>query len=146
MAVFSSHIRTRKALIPGLLFLACSIGVGSHATAALLLRCEFDAGGQRQTLDFGPESDPYRIKAVPINNHFRFKAVVIGNAHTIDYIKLYSYYVTSRKPVLLHEAKYLHPELTPGEVGHSLTGVNYLYSPILERQFQYECTLRESGA
>ena len=96
-------------------------------------------------LDFIPTGDPYSVEAIDINGRFRFKAVVIGDAQHIEYIKLYVYSQTRRQPVLLHQAKYLAPVATPGSAPSALTGINYLYSPQLERELQYGCALLENA-
>ena len=112
--------------------------------AAPLLRCQIDQGGITRMLEFAPISDPYLAKAIDINGRFRFKAVVIGDARHIDYIKLYSYSQTRRQPVLLHVAKYMAPVALAQASFDALTGHQFLYSPQLEREMQYGCALIEA--
>lgn len=88
-------------------------------------------------------STPYTAKAIDINGRFRFKAVVVGDAQQVEYVKIYTYDFPKRQPVLLHEAKYVAPVAVPNPLPASLTGVNYIYSPRLERELQYECVLLE---
>jgi hypothetical protein len=111
--------------------------------ASPLLRCQIDQGGKVQVLDSIPVADPYSVEAVDINGRFRFKAVVIGDKQHIEYIKLYVYSQTKRQPVLLHLAKYLAPVAAAGSASSALTGINYVYSPQLERELQYGCALLE---
>jgi hypothetical protein len=113
--------------------------------ASPLLRCQIDQGGNTQVLDFIPVGDPYSVKAIDINGRFRFKAVVIGDTQHIEYIKLYVYSQTRRQPVLLHLAKYLAPVAAAGSGFSALTGINYVYSPQLERELQYGCALLEKA-
>jgi hypothetical protein len=134
--------RARFVLSTG--FLLVALGSVS-ASATSLLRCKIDQGGSTQVLEFAPESSPYTAKAIDINNQFRFKAVVVGDARQIEYIKIYTYDFPKRQPVLLHEAKYMVPIASPISQPASLTGVNYVYSPRLERELQYECTLLEAA-
>lgn len=108
--------------------------------AVPLLRCHLSYAGVTQTLMAVPGSDPYGVEAMDIGGRFRFKAVVIGNERHIDYIKLYAYYQSARQPVLLHEARYM-PPFAATVSPHDLTGLNFLYSPDLGREFQYGCTL-----
>ena len=115
----------------------------SLACAAPLLRCQIDHAGKTYLLDFPPVSDPYTVAAVDINERFSFKAVVIGDAHHVEYIKLYTYSQLRRQPMLMHEAKYLAPVPATGPAPVSLTGLNFIYSPRLERELQYSCTLLE---
>jgi hypothetical protein len=129
--------RARLVVTTGFLIVALA---SATVAAAPLLRCKIDQGGSTQVLEFSPESSPYTAKAIDINGRFRFKAVVVGDVRQIEYIKLYTYDFPKRQPVLLHEAKYLAPVASPA----SLTGVNYVYSPRLERELQYECTLLET--
>lgn len=115
----------------------------SIAAASTRLRCQLNQGDTAQVLDFAPVSNPYRVQAVDLNGRFRFKAVVVGDEHKIDYIKLYTYYQSKRQAVLLHQAKYMAPMLEAGAGSVTLTGTNTLYSPNLGREFQYACTLIE---
>ena len=125
-------------------FLIIALG-SAPAFATPLLRCTIDQGGSTQVLEFAPERAPYTAKAIDINGRFRFKAVVTGDARQIEYVKLYTYDFPKRQPVLLHEAKYLAPIASPISQPASLTGVNYVYSPRLERELQYECVLLETS-
>jgi len=104
--------------------------------SATSFRCTLEMNGTPFSFDFAPQADPYTVKAVDIGEHFRFKAVVIGDAQRIEYIKTYAYYRTPRQPVLLHSASYIAPQ--PGFV----TGTHYLYSPRLERELKYTCALQ----
>jgi len=115
----------------------------SVVAAAPRLDCEISQGGRTETLQFGPAANPYEVKAVSINERFSFKAVMIEQGGKVDYISLYVYYLPPRGPILLQQAKYLAPAIQPHPASASLTGRQYLYSPRLERELQYECTLRE---
>lgn len=130
----------RCALATASLTLGCA---SATAEAAPRLSCEILQGGSTQTLQVDPVSDPYTVKALNINDRFRFKAVVVGNARQVDYIKLYAYTWSSGKAVLLHQVRYLSP--TPQAQGspHALTGLHAIYSPELGREMQYGCALRE---
>ena len=108
--------------------------------AAPILHCEVSYGGKTQTVEAVPENDPYRVHAHDIEERFRFKAVVIGTANVVDYIKLYVYYKAEPQFVLLHEASYL-PPFTSSEKPYALTGVNFVYAPGLGYELQYACTL-----
>ena len=119
------------------------IALSTTATASPLLRCQIKQGGQTSNLEATPTNDPYTVKAIEINGRFRFKAVVIGTTQQVDYIKLYSYYTPSRQPVLIHQATYLSPIPPSGSNPVLLTGINTVYSPSLEREMQYQCSLEE---
>jgi hypothetical protein len=120
------------------------IGLNSAtALATPLLHCTIEQGGITQVLEFAQESSPYTARAIDINGRFRFKAVVVGDARQMEYIKIYTYDFPKRQPVLLHEAKYMAPVAGPNSQPASLTGVNFVYSPRLERELQYECVLQE---
>ena len=63
----------------------------------------------------------------------------------VEYVKLYAYYQTRRTPVLLHEVKYLAPKAGAAPVGTPLTGEHTVFSPHLEREMRYHCTLHEAA-
>ncbi|MCA0186200.1 MAG: hypothetical protein LCH90_09420 [Proteobacteria bacterium] len=122
----------------------CLLGfLPAASIAAPRLDCEISQGGRGETLQFGPAANPYEVKAVSINERFSFKAVMIEQGGKVDYISLYVYYLPPRGPILLQQAKYLAPAVQPHPASASLTGRQYLYSPRLERELQYECTLLE---
>lgn len=113
------------------------------AAAAPRLSCEILQGGSTLKLQFEPVSDPYVVKAIDINERFRFKAVMVGNEHKVDYIKLYAYYLSAGQAVLLHEAKFLSPVSQNHAALDALTGQHYLYSLELGREMRYGCALLE---
>jgi plasmid stabilization system protein ParE len=135
-----------------LLCTALALGGGVDAAAAPLLHCHLQQSDTVTEIDVAPTANPYSVAALPVNR-FRFKAVVIGDADKIDYIKLYTYYETGNKSAsgakdvrLLHVAKYLAPQPRNGTGPSSLTGTVYLHEPGLGREFSYDCALREAGA
>ncbi len=111
--------------------------------AAPRLRCQVTLNGETRDLEFAPAKDPYNVESIDLSKSFRFKAVVIGDERQIDYIKLYTYYQSERQAVLLHEAKYTTPAAEVAPSPAALTGVNYMYSPVLGRELQYGCALFE---
>jgi hypothetical protein len=128
----------------GELILFIQIGFSSNLFAApLALRCEIHEGDQVYVTDFMPETDPYNTEAININDRFQFKAVVSGNEQDIEYIRIYTYYKQQHQVVLLHEVKYTPPFRQSEPAFAALTGVNYLYAPLMERELQYGCALLE---
>lgn len=123
--------------------LASGLLTSTFSLASPLLSCTIDQGGSTQILEFRPTSDPYIAKAFDINDQFRFKVVVIGNSQHIDYIKIYVYDFPSRQPVLLHEVKYPNPLAQPNTPQTPFTGIHYVYSPRLERELKYQCSLQK---
>ena len=82
-----------------------------------------------------------------IDGRFRFKAVSMSDAQGkgIAHVKLYTYYIGSRGSVLLHQATYVDPAVSVAPDAPSLTGLQSVYAPRLERQFQFECRLLEGS-
>jgi hypothetical protein len=140
-------------LIPRVLFVAAAVLAtlaSFDAAAAPRLYCHIEQGGTTRDLQFSASSNPYTAPSTAINNRFRFKAVMVGDGQHVDYIKLYTYYQTRRQAMLLHEVKYLAPRVElnaqAGRDAASLTGIVYLYSPLLGREIVYSCALREDAA
>lgn len=134
----------RRALVRHCLLL-CALAMALPAAwSAPRLRCQIWQGGMNYALEFKPGSDPYSVKAIEIGERFRFKAVLIGDEEKVEYLKTYVYAQTERQPVLVHTAHYVSPR---AEVGpKSLTGVNLVYAPRLERELQFDCALYEVTA
>ncbi len=126
-------------LNPWLTFLAVLLAA-PLVQAAPLLQCEMRYAGSTQTLQTAPVGDPYPVQSVDVGGRFRFKAVMVGNATQVEYIKLYAYVDTRRQPVLVQQATYLPPFVR----GTTLTGRQFVYAGPVERELQYECTLTEA--
>ncbi len=122
--------------------LAALPGGAMTAAAAPLLHCEVEQGGRTWQVETAPVTDPYGVRPLDVDGKFRFKAVMVGDEHRVEYVKLYAYYQTRRKPVLLHQATYLAP-VAASSAAPSLTGEHTVFSPWLEREMRYRCTLRE---
>lgn len=142
MATHSTQALARRALAIGLL--AAGLLTSGSALAAARLRCDVDQGGELRQFEFAPQADPYTPRPIDIRRHFRFKAVVVGSDAAVDYVKLYTYFQTSRQPVLLQQLTYLAPQPQREPTGpHALTGTVDVYSPELGRQMRYGCALLE---
>jgi hypothetical protein len=137
-------VRSLRKRLRELIFILQVFGSSALFAAPPILRCEIHQGGEVYIADFMPGTDPYSIEATNINERFRFKAVVIGNKEDIEYIKIYTYYTEERQVILLHEVKYLPPFRQSEPSFAALTGVNYLYAPLLERELQYGCAFLEA--
>ncbi len=123
--------------------LLLAIAFPAVASAAPRLRCRIDQGGETRRLEFAPVSDPYTVGSIDIRGHFRFKAVVIGDETRVEYIKIQTYYIDERQPVLLHLSRHASPVALAEPAPDALTGINHLYSPRLERELSYACALYE---
>jgi hypothetical protein len=130
-----------------LCLLAGTVLMCAGASAAPVLRCVLESAGETKTHDAVLTNDPYAVRPVSINDHFRFKAVMMSDAQGsgIEYIKIYTYYTSIRGAVLLHQTTYNHPPVSRKPGAQSLTGLQWVYSPRLERQFQFECHLLEKN-
>jgi hypothetical protein len=119
----------------------------ASASAAPVLRCVLESTGETRTHEAVVTNDPYVVRPVSINDHFRFKAVMMGDSRGtgIEYIKIYTYYTSTRGAVLLHQITYNQPLVFHRPDAQSLTGLQWVYSPRLERQFQFECHLLEKN-
>lgn len=118
---------------------------GSSALAMPALRCAIDSTGETLVHDARITDNPYAVQPVSVNRHFRFKAVVVGDARagTVDHVQLYTQYQGARGPVLLHQVGYTRPVVNTDPQAASLTGLQWVYSPERERQFQFECRWQE---
>ncbi|PXX47768.1 hypothetical protein [Undibacterium pigrum] len=124
----------------GVFFSACSLSTSSLAKP--LLRCYVSYAGSEQTIESQIVQDPYDVKASDIGERFTFKAVMVGKAQQIDYIKLYAYFQTRRSDIPVHQATYRPPfKVTKKE--SPLTPQNSIYAGDVERELQYHCTLQE---
>ncbi|MDD2881086.1 MAG: hypothetical protein PHQ58_11665 [Rhodoferax sp.] len=122
-----------------LAFGACSFPLAASANA--LLHCDVSYAGSTHVVETQAVADPYPVPSVDIGGRFWFKAVMVGRATQVDYVKLYAYLDTRQQPLLIQEAVYLPPfQSTPAP--YLLTGTQYLYAGPVERELMYSCTLQ----
>jgi hypothetical protein len=115
--------------------------VGNAVAAEPRLSCQVSYAGTTHTVLAQPVLDPYPVPSVDIGGRFKFKAVVVGAAQSIDRILLYTYLDVNPHPVLVHQAKYLPPFTADGLAG-PFTGQQFVYGGPQERELMYSCTLR----
>lgn len=113
---------------------------GHGAQAEPLLQCSVTYAGSTHVVQATPVRDPYSVPSVDIGGRFLFKAVMVGEATRLDYIKLYAYLDARRQPVLLQQATYRAP-LASGARPLALTGEQHLYGGPVERELIYSCSL-----
>lgn len=114
----------------------------AFAHASPVLRCAVTYAGSTHVIETHALADPYPVASVDIAGRFRFKAVMVGQAERIDYIKLYTYLETPRQPLLIHQATF-RPPFTVPSAPHGLTGEQRVYGGAKERELIYRCTLQE---
>jgi hypothetical protein len=140
-ALAGTRERYRVSLLAGSAFLmACLLSTNSQAKP--LLRCYVSYAGSMQTIESQIVPDPYDVKTTDIGERFTFKAVMVGKAQQIDYIKLYAYFQTRRSDIPVHQATY-HPPFKVSSKESPLTPQNSIYAGDVERELQYRCTLQE---
>ena len=114
------------------------------ATPAPLLRCAVSYAGTTHAVDAKATDDPYTVAATDIGGRFAFKPVLLAGAQGIAAIKLYVYFLTSRQPVIIHQATFRPPfGAAPGQ---PFTGEQRLYAGPLERELTYSCSLEGAAA
>lgn len=118
---------------------ACLVPVTASATA--LLHCDVTYAGSTKIIETSAVSDPYTVPSVDIGGRFWFKAVMVGQAERVDYVKLYAYLDTRAQPILIHEAIYL-PPFNATVAPYVLTGTQHLYARPVERELTYSCNLQ----
>ncbi|MBB3224989.1 hypothetical protein [Pseudoduganella umbonata] len=123
-----------------MLMLAPGLALASPAGNVPHLACEAEYGGAARRVEVMPVAGPYLATAVTVEP-FRFKALMVGDARTILYIKLYTYYDTPQGVRLLQVSRYVSPALPTDRRSRDVTGRVRLYEPILGRQFTYICWL-----
>ena len=116
----------------------------SPAQAAPLLRCEIESTGEHRVVEARLTDDPYRVAPVAVNRHFRFRAWLVSDDDAPGAVvaRVLVQWVGETGPVPLQQASYRAARPAPAEAP-SLTGLQWLYSPVRERRFAYECRLLE---
>ncbi len=117
--------------------------LAASSQAAARLDCQIRQEDRSWQPSFAPVADPYNVKALEINERFHFKAVVIGDAKQVDYIKIYVHYATWAHPQPLYQGSWLKPATSATTSPDALTGKVRLYAPGLEQELEFGCALRE---
>jgi hypothetical protein len=135
------NLKLSFVFLPLFLFSFTSAANTVRPQSAPLLSCTVSYAGTSQIIDTVISADPYIIPSVNIQDRFRFKAVMIGEAKKIFYIKLYTYFQTRSKDILVHQASFF-PPFKLGSKPQILTPKNAIYAGEVERELQYQCTLQ----
>ena len=107
-----------------------------------MLRCQVSYAGTTHVVEAQPTTDPYSVPSVDIGGRFFFKALMMGSAKQVDYVKIYAYLDSARHPVLIQQTTYL-PPFTIGPSPVPLTGEQHLFAGPVEREMAYQCSLQE---
>ncbi|MEI6803294.1 MAG: hypothetical protein WCK83_09020 [Burkholderiales bacterium] len=135
------YLRLNPRALARFALVCATLALVPTAWAAPLLHCLVEYAGSTHVVEAQVVSDPYPVPSVDIGGRFRFKAIMVGEAARIDYIVLYAYVDTKRQPVLVQQAKYL-PPFRVADPPYSLTGEQYVYAGVVERELHYSCTLQ----
>jgi hypothetical protein len=113
-----------------------------RASSPPAVECVLDYGGQSQTTVVRPTSEPYRVKALKIEDAFEFKAVYVAAPPALAALNFYAYYVSDRGPVIVEQTKYRppFPRNSPSSNGN-FTGAHHVYAPDGE-ELVYACSWR----
>ncbi len=144
----ASHLTlTRTATLVLAQALALGLIGAGNAVAAPVLRCEIEANNTMHRLETGPVTDPYPVSGIDIEGHFRFKAVMVGDAGQVEYIRIYVHATHAGRRQPLHTARYEKPILraaAPPPPADALTGTQAVFAPHLQRELQYRCVALET--
>jgi hypothetical protein len=127
-----------------LVAVALLLHTGAHAYP--VLKCQMLQGDSTLVSEAIPTRSPYAYVPVDIRNRFRINAVVVGDNHQVEYVKIYAYYYRRGQPYLAHMAHYPAPTVQAGEDGTQLTGLQRVYAPPYGFELQYSCVLFERSA
>lgn len=119
----------------------CAFLAVLNAHANPVLRCKMLQGDSSFVHEVMPTRDPYTFVPLDIRNRFRINAVVIGDAHQVDYVKVYAYYYEHGRPVIAHMTHYPSPVVQTDEYQPTLTGLQRVYAPPYGFELQYSCAL-----
>ena len=114
----------------------------AQAVVPPMLDCTFNGLSAETSHRFYTEQSPYEAGLVQVNDHFRFRAVLLSaDGVNLDSVAMYTYYPARGKSVLIHAVHYAAP--FPSERPAVLGGTHRVYSPIYEREIRYACQLKE---
>lgn len=106
------------------------------------LVCHYTYGGESQLLSARPVASPYAVPAVKVGSYFRFRAVFQKSDAGPGAIKLYTYADRDGGPVPIHQASYPYPPAAQADAPYGFTGLQFVYEPVRDGEFQYWCRLQ----
>ncbi len=109
----------------------------SSPAGAVAVSCDLEYGNQTTALLLPPVDDPYATLNIEPGGGFRFSGQYL---HSSGKLKTYVYQQSKDRFVLIHAGDY---PVDAEACGHdaTLTGLNRVYSPQLEREFLFRCQL-----
>jgi hypothetical protein len=111
---------------------------------AQTVACHLTYGGQTQTVEARPTTDPYTVAPMAIGSYFLFRIVFRQEPADLAGIKLYAYADRDAGPALLHQASYALP--AGNAAVHGFSGLNFVYEPVRDGELQYWCELKGEAA
>lgn len=123
-------------------WLACAL-IASTAQAQTVA-CHVNYGGQTQTVEARPTTDPYSVAPIAIGSYFLFRIVFRLEPADLAGIKLYTYADREAGPAILHQASYAWPAGNAAVYGFS--GLNSVYEPVRDGELQYWCEMKGEAA
>ncbi len=106
------------------------------------LVCQIRYASETRMLQQSATTDPYSAATVDFDNHFRFRAVVLGSPDRIGNITVTVYELAKEAPpVIIHQVRYQAPFNMNNEIP-TLTGWNHVYANYLGRELRYGCALK----
>lgn len=111
---------------------------------AQIVACHLSYGGQTQTIEARPTTDPYTVAPMAIGSYFLFRIVFRQEPTDLAGIKLYTYADRDTGPAILHQASYAWPAANAAVYGFS--GLNFVYEPVRDGELQYWCEIKGEAA
>jgi hypothetical protein len=120
-------------------FIACALlacgcaGSGAQRRVA----CTLVYGGEQRAASVPPTSDPYDVPLTPVSDALAWKVVYVAAPEALAVVSVYTYALTEKGPVLIHQAKYRPPY--PHEGARGFTGLQSVYEPRNGHELNYWC-------
>jgi hypothetical protein len=124
-----------------LLMLTLATSVAQAETAW----CHTTYGGQTKTIAVEPGGDPYRAPTLKIGTFFRFRVVIETEREEMASVKTYVYADREGAPAILQQATYPWPVIEGQGQRHGFTGLQRIYEAALGSEFEYWCSVTDSG-
>jgi hypothetical protein len=116
------------------------IGALALPAQAAQVACHLTYGGETRTVEAGPTTDPYAVRAVPFGSYFLFRIVFRDQPADLASIKLTVFADRDEGPTPIHQATHAYPPRAAAV--HGFTGLNFVYEPVRDGELQYWCEIR----
>lgn len=108
---------------------------------AEIVSCHYTYGGEEKRLVARPVTSPYAVSNIAVGSYFQFRVVFQTEPADLASVKIYVFADREAGLVPIHQATYPYPPTLNADARYGFTGLQLVYEPVRDGEFQYWCRI-----